>query len=93
MKHIFVVTDANYGAVAFTTLNKALEYIFGDNDTLINECMYSEKTEHNKEVARQEIIDGKQYSGELPHLGSFTLTEAPLLNRNNDLNIWREIDG
>ena len=88
VKDIFVVTDANYGAIAFTTLKSALEYIFGDNETMVNPQSYGDDIIYYRKDAILHIQEKCQYSGELPHLGSFTLTEVALLNRNNNVKLW-----
>ena len=88
MKNIFVVTDGNYGAIAFTTLKPALEYIFGDNEKMVNPESYGPDTIYYRKDAILHMQENCQYSGELPHLGSFTLTEVALLNRNNNVKLW-----
>ena len=80
-KTIFIVTDSIYGAIAFTTAKGAIDYIFGDNESMVNPSTYGEDTIYYRKDAFLHIEEECQYSGELPHLGSFSLTESYLINR------------
>lgn len=84
MKKAFVVTDSIYGALVFTTLNGALKYLFKGKSVIKSEMGESFDT-HISDVLNK-INNGLQVSGDCQELGSFTLTETVLINRNERLN-------
>ena len=84
MKKAFVVTDSNYGALVFTTLNGAVRYLFKGKSVL--QSSWGENFDTHISDVLIKIDNGLQVSGECDELGSFTLTETVLINRNERLN-------
>lgn len=84
MKKAFVVTDSIYGALVFTTIDGAIRYLF-KGKYVIQSNVGERFDTHISDVFNQ-INNGMQVSGDCKELGSWTLTETVLINRNQRLN-------
>ena len=81
-KKIYIVTDANYGAVAFTTKKNALDYVFQDLTSVIDD--YGEKITRNN--VSNELKNDYQVSFSSDRLGSVTITKTQLITKNERIS-------
>ena len=75
---VYVVTDANWGALVFTTKKGALDYVFQDEDFI---PAYYEENNLFRSSADRKLAYGYQISGSSDRLGDFTITRSRLIKR------------
>jgi len=75
---VYVVTDANYGALVFTTKKGALDYVFQDKKFI---PAYYEENNLFRSSAERMLSEGYQVSGHSDRLGDFTITESQIIKR------------
>ena len=76
---VYVVTDANYGALVFTTRKGALDYVFQDKKFIPFSMM--EEGGSFRSSAERMLSQGHQVSGHSDRLGDFTITESEIIKR------------
>ena len=83
---VYVVTDANYGALVFTTRKGALDYVFQDKKFI--PAYYSKTHSFSddergwfRSSAERMLSQGYQVSGHSDRLGDFTITESEIIKR------------
>ena len=82
-KIIYIVTDANYGALAFTTKKNALDYVFQDKKVLE---IYDYEEKITRSNASNQLKNDYQVSFSNDRLGSVTITKTQLISKNERIS-------
>ena len=76
----YVVTDANYGALVFTTKKGALDYVFQDRK-FIPGYSFSDDGRGLFRKSAERMLNDYQVSGHSDRLGDFTITQSEIIKR------------
>tara|TARA_A100001515_G_scaffold139836_1_gene134883 strand:+ start:6773 stop:7030 length:258 start_codon:yes stop_codon:yes gene_type:complete len=78
---VYVVTDANYGALVFTTRKGALDYVFQDRKFIPGYSFSDDGKGYWRKSAERMLSQGYQVSGHSDRLGDFTITQSEIIKR------------